>query len=96
MYKLVILIKPLAEWDEFEAAWPQFLHLVEKMPGLRREATSRIDKTLFGDLRYSQIHELFFWYHFLRLYLWLKSWGLQPNGSQLALAQLLVVFSTQP
>ena len=60
MYKLVILLEPLDDWDEFEAAWPQFLHLVEKMPGLRREATSRIDKTLFGEKQYAQIHELFF------------------------------------
>jgi len=60
MYKLVILFKPLADWDEFEAAWPQFLHLVEKLPGLRREATSRIDKTLYGEVQYAQIHELFF------------------------------------
>ena len=60
MYKLVILFKPLADWDEFEAAWPQFLHLVEKLPGLRHEATSRIDKTLYGEVQYTQIHELFF------------------------------------
>ena len=60
MYKLVILFKPLDDWEAFEAAWPQFLHLVEKMPGLKREATSRIDKTLFGENQYVQIHELFF------------------------------------
>ena len=32
-------------------------------------------------MRLRQIHELFFWYHFLRLYPWLRSWALQQKGS---------------
>lgn len=60
MYKLVILIEPPQDPELFDSVWPRFLYTAEKMPGLRREATSRIDKTLFGDTQFSQIHELFF------------------------------------
>lgn len=60
MHKLVILIEQLEEWQVFESAWPEFLHLVESMPGLQREATSRIDRFLYGDCQISQVHELFF------------------------------------
>jgi len=60
MHKLVILIENLGDWESFESRWPQFLHLAEKMPGLRREATSRVERFLFGKTTYSQVHELFF------------------------------------
>lgn len=60
MHKLVILIEQPDDWSAFEAAWPQFLHQVEQMPGLRREATSRVDVTLFGEKSYTLMHELFF------------------------------------
>ena len=60
MHKLVILIEPSSEWENHEDQWPDFLHLVEEMPGLRREATSRIEQFLFGEKIYSQMHELFF------------------------------------
>lgn len=60
MYKLVILIEPPIDADIFEQHWPEFLHLVEEMPGLRREAISRIDHHLFGSTPYFQMHELFF------------------------------------
>ena len=60
MYKLVILIEPLDNWQAFEAQWPEFLHLVEAMPGLRRESTGRIERFLYGDRSYVQVHELFF------------------------------------
>lgn len=59
MYKLVILIEE-AQTPEFEASWPQFLHLVEQMPGLRREVTSRVSHILYGAVRCSMIHELYF------------------------------------
>lgn len=59
-YKFVIMIEPLEDWDAFEARWPEFLRLVEAMPGLRREATSRVEQVLFGKPVYERMHELFF------------------------------------
>lgn len=60
MHKLVILIEPVEDWQGFEAAWPEFLHLVEGMPGLRREASSRVVSFLYGNNPCAQMHELFF------------------------------------
>lgn len=60
MHKLVILIEPLDDWQAFEKIWPQFLHQVEEMPGIRREASCRVERFLFGDTSYGQIHELYF------------------------------------
>jgi len=60
MHKLVILIEPLDDWAGFEAQWPQFLHLVESLPGLRREATSQVESFLYGKSTCAQVHELFF------------------------------------
>lgn len=60
MYKLVIMIGPLDNWAAFDDAWPQFLHEVESMPGLRREATSRVHAVLFGEAAVEFVHELFF------------------------------------
>ena len=60
MHKLVILIDDLDDWDAFEAEWPRFLHNAERMPGLRREATSRVERHLFGESSYLKMHELFF------------------------------------
>jgi uncharacterized protein (TIGR02118 family) len=60
MVKLVILIEPLDDWSKLEAAWPQFLHDAEEMPGLQREAASTIDSMLYGNSAYMQMHELFF------------------------------------
>ncbi|HZD56264.1 MAG TPA: EthD family reductase [Anaerolineales bacterium] len=60
MHKLVILIEPPEDYDAFEEIWPQFLHLAERMPGLRRESTSRIDGILYGRYDCTIIHELYF------------------------------------
>lgn len=60
MHKLVILIEPPQDYDAFEEIWPQFLHLAERMPGLRRESTSRIDGLLYGRYDCTIIHELYF------------------------------------
>jgi len=60
MHKLVILIEQLADMQKFEQLWPEFLHQVEAMPGLRREATSRVEAFLYGNVRFNQVHELFF------------------------------------
>jgi uncharacterized protein (TIGR02118 family) len=59
MHKFVILIEPLDDWQAFEDAWPEFLHLAEAMPGLLREASSQVDNFLIGH-PYAQVHELFF------------------------------------
>jgi uncharacterized protein (TIGR02118 family) len=60
MYKLVILIEPLEDSSAFESGWPDFLHHSERMPGLRREATSRVDALIYGQIPVSFMHELFF------------------------------------
>ncbi len=59
MYKLVIMIET-SEIPEFQAFWPRFLHAAENIPGLQREATSRVCRVLYGDIECSMIHELFF------------------------------------
>jgi len=60
MHKLVILIEPPDDWAVFDEAWPEFLHNAELMPGLRREATSRVDSFLYGERAIALMHELFF------------------------------------
>ena len=60
MHKLVILIEPVADWQAFEKNWPAFLHQAEAMPGLVREATSRVENFLYGERPVALIHELFF------------------------------------
>jgi hypothetical protein len=60
MYKLVILIEPLEDVSAFESSWPDFLHHSERMPDLRREATSRVDAVIFGHIPVAFMHELFF------------------------------------
>lgn len=60
MHKLVILISPLADASTFEDRWPEFLHLVETLPGLLKESTSRVERFLYGQLVCSQVHELYF------------------------------------
>jgi len=59
MYKVVILIEQ-QDGLHLETEWPAFLRLAEAMPGLQREATSRVDRVLYGGCRCGQMHELFF------------------------------------
>ncbi len=59
VHKLIILIESTSTPD-FHVFWPRFLHAAENMPGLRREATSRVNQVLYGDLQCALIHELFF------------------------------------
>lgn len=59
MNKLIILIESTSTTG-FHDSWPHFLRAAESIPGLRREATSRISKVLFGDVQYAMVHELFF------------------------------------
>jgi hypothetical protein len=59
MFKLVILIEPLGDRLAFDGMWPEFLHLAEAMPNLRREATSQVRQPLLG-APYLMMHELFF------------------------------------
>lgn len=60
MHKLVILVETPEDLDTFDDLWPKFLHHAERMDGLKREATSRIDNVLYGNSSYYLIHELFF------------------------------------
>jgi len=67
MHKLIILVESTTTPD-FHVFWPRFLHAAENMPGLRSEATSRVNQVLFGDLQCALIHELYFdSYHSLQL-----------------------------
>ncbi len=59
MYKLVILVASTST-PGFHGFWPRFLHAAEDIPGLRREATSRVSQTLYGDMQCALIHELYF------------------------------------
>ena len=60
MHKLVILVETPEDVTTFDELWPQFLYHAEGMPGLKREATSRIDSVILGGTNYYLIHELFF------------------------------------
>ena len=60
MYKLVILIEPQDHNPEFDQRWPQFLAAAERLPGLRREVTSRVDRVLSGSMSAQLMHELHF------------------------------------
>lgn len=60
MYKLVIMIEELPDQEQFDRVWPEFLHVSERMPGLIKEATCRVDSTLYGSYHPSIMHELFF------------------------------------
>ena len=60
MHKLIILIEPPRDRELFEDSWPQFLHHAERMPGLKREATIRVQNVLFGSEEIDMIHELYF------------------------------------
>lgn len=60
MHKLMILIEPQVDWHEFERDWPRFLVLAEKMPGLVKETTSKIQSCLHGSLPVAEVHEFFF------------------------------------
>lgn len=59
MHKLIIFITS-THTPQFDANWAKFLHIAERIPGLRREATSRINQLLYGQLCCELIHELFF------------------------------------
>ncbi|OGO64063.1 MAG: hypothetical protein A2Z45_10190 [Chloroflexi bacterium RBG_19FT_COMBO_55_16] len=60
MHKLVILVEPLDDEQAFDDIWPHFLHLSERMPGLQREATCRVEDVLYGRYQLAFIHELYF------------------------------------
>jgi uncharacterized protein (TIGR02118 family) len=60
MYKLIILIEPQADSERFESRWPEFLAAAERMPGLLRETTSRVDRVLYGKYLVERVHELYF------------------------------------
>jgi uncharacterized protein (TIGR02118 family) len=60
MHKLVIMIHIPKDPDLLEQGWPDVLHLLEGMPGLRYETTSRVDTMLYGGPPFDFIHELYF------------------------------------
>ncbi|GAB4579760.1 MAG: hypothetical protein Fur0022_24990 [Anaerolineales bacterium] len=60
MHKLIILVEPPENESQFETTWPEFISLSARLPGLRRETTSRVTHSLFGNHAYTLIHELYF------------------------------------
>jgi uncharacterized protein (TIGR02118 family) len=60
MHKLVVFIEQVGNEAQFDEMWPEFLHIAERMPGLRREATCRVESTLYGGFQPELIHELYF------------------------------------
>lgn len=60
MFKLVILIENLPDHEHFDTLWPEFLHVSERMPGLIKEATCRVDSNLYGSYQPIMQHELYF------------------------------------
>ncbi len=62
MHKLIILFKSPDAEQAFQLGWQKFLALAEKMPGLRLETVSRVERMVFGKTEggYALIHELLF------------------------------------
>jgi uncharacterized protein (TIGR02118 family) len=60
MYKLIILVGALEDYQRFDDQWPDFLAAAEKMPGLLREVTSRVDRVIYGEQPVHLVHELHF------------------------------------
>ena len=60
MHKLVILIEQIENEAQFDEMWPEFLHISERMPGLKKEATCRVENNLFGAFQPAIMHEIFF------------------------------------
>ena len=60
MHKLVIMVEQLQDETRFDEMWPEFLHVSERMPGLVKEATCRVESTLYGSFQPALLHELFF------------------------------------
>ena len=60
MHKLVIMVEQMQDETRFDELWPEFLHVSESMPGLVKEATCRVESTLYGSFQPALLHELFF------------------------------------
>jgi len=60
MHKLVIMVEQLPDEVQFDELWPEFLHIAERMPGLKIEATCRVESTLYGNYHPTLVHELYF------------------------------------
>ena len=60
MHKLVMIIEPMDDWQEFENTWPEFLRLAEAMPGVRMETACRVEHMLYGGCRVARMYEFFF------------------------------------
>jgi uncharacterized protein (TIGR02118 family) len=60
MHKLVIMVELMQDETRFDEMWPEFLHVSERMPGLVKEATCRVESTLYGSYQPILLHELYF------------------------------------
>ena len=62
MYKMIILFEQPIDESAFQQQWQLFMGMAEKMPRLRKEVVSRIDKVVFSrdGKVYDRFHELIF------------------------------------
>ncbi len=62
MFKLMICFEEPLDSLAFDKGWQEFLSLVEKMPGVRKEIVSEIHRWVYGKSprRYVKIHEILF------------------------------------
>lgn len=62
MQKLIIFFEQGPSTDDFQINWQKFMRLAEKMPGLRRQVVSDIDRRLLGkpSSTFPRIHEFLF------------------------------------
>ena len=54
------MVEQLPNEEHFDEMWPEFLHISERMPGLKKEATCRVESTLYGNYHPTLVHELYF------------------------------------
>jgi prolyl-tRNA editing enzyme YbaK/EbsC (Cys-tRNA(Pro) deacylase) len=60
MYKFIILIENKEISPTLDQRWPEFIHVVKKMPNLLHTAIVRVDASLYGNADISMILELYF------------------------------------
>ena len=62
MHKLIILFEQDPLGTAFQPGWQRFLSLAEKIPGLRGQLVSNVERLVFGkpEHTYVRIHELLF------------------------------------
>jgi hypothetical protein len=60
MYQLILLIHSSVDLEIFDETWPDFLKIVEKLPGLIKESVTRMDQIIYGQKSISRIYSFQF------------------------------------